>query len=379
MKINSNRLLAAAITAALSLPAFGAGESETSGSIETGYDSNPYRLSSGEESGRFVKLEGEWDFETGLNKEWAFFSSADGSTEQYFGSVKDATEHRAGADAGVKIDLDAGGNRLKIKLGVGADAKRGTFVSRFTGEVGRIGLTEIPDRFDYNRLSLFGSADYYMGTNVRVSLDLKQRDKNYVEDYGNLGADRLDYRETLVRPAIRYTLNRSWEASAFTELKMREYDSRTVDDALGNRIAGSNREYDYREYGFEVEHRPAPGMELNFGFSTGDRQDNGGGYWDYDATDYFVSFDQELDGESEYSVELYRTEKDYDNVVITVSPDEQYSRSGNGVQGEYSQRVQFLGWKWLVHGKLDYFDGSSSSDRAAYKRTIAYIGVSRAF
>lgn len=379
MKINPKNILLATVAFAATMPAFGAGESETSGSVQTGYDSNPYRLSTGEDSGRFIELEGEWDFETDLSSDWTFFASADGNTEQYFGDVKDATEHKAGGDAGVELDRDIGNNRLKIKFGAGLDAKRGTYVSRFTGQVGRIGLVEIPERFDYNRLSFFGLADYYIGDNMKASLDLKRRDKNYVEDYGNLGADRLDYRETIIGPAFRYEFSPQWEATAFAELKMREYDSRSVDDAQGNPIPGRNREYDYREYGFEVEYEPASGMELEFGFSARDRQDNGGGYWDYDKTDYFVSFDQEIDSQSEYSVELYRTEKDYDNVIIVLAPDEQYSRSGNGIEGEYARRISFLGADWLVHATLDYFDGSSSSDRAAYKRTIAFIGVSRNF
>lgn len=376
---SSSRLAALVASALFSSTLFAGTEVEVE--VATGYDSNPFRASVNEQGGMYFDLDADVDFENVLSRTSLFFLSLDAGGKRFLGDVDDASNHSAGIETGMEFDLDMRGNdRFKLQLGASSDMRRGTYVSRFSGAVGEIGGTPIPDRFDYNRMGAFAESDYYLGRDIRFSLDVEMLDKNYVEDYTALGADRLDNTEWDIKPEFEYEFTDSWQVGVFAEFAKREYDDRPVDDANGTEIPGRNREYDYQEYGFEFQYKSGDSREWSFGYSTGGRQDNGGGYWDYDMSDYFVRLEQELASDAEFSVELYRTEKEYANVVIVTNPEEQYARTGNGLRLGYEREIHFGGTgDMMLFGELDYFDGSESSSRSAYKRTIAMVGLSTSF
>lgn len=362
-------------------PAATAGDTKVELEAATGYDSNPYRVSANEQGGSYVDLDAGVDYENPLSDATLFFLSLDADSTVFFGDADDASHHSAGMEAGMEFEWGRRGNdRFKLKLGAESDMRRGTYVSRFTGQIGEIGGTPIPDRFDYNRVGAFVESDYYLGRDAQFALDVKFYDKNYVEDYSALGADRLDATQWAVAPKFEYEITDKWQTSLFVEFAKRTYDDRPVDDASGTPIPGRNREYDYQDYGFDVEYAPTETLEWSFGYSAGNRRDNGGGYWDYDSADYFVQLESKFASDAELSIKLYRTEKEYDNVVVVANPEEQYARTGNGIELDYERNVTIGQIRDMtLFAKLDYFDGSESSSRSAYTRGIAMVGVGKRF
>jgi len=358
-----------------------AGETELDLDVSAGYDDNPYRLSVNEKSGGFVEFDASLDYDADVGDVSAFFLEVDADASRFSGGAKDASDMVTAVHTGFEFDWRTGNrNRYRLEIGAGTRLRRGTFVSRFTGEIGTIGTTEIPDRFDYDRADVFANSDYYLGDNLKLSLDLDYRDKDYVEDYAILGADRLDNKETSIAPSLRYDVSDQWRVTVFGDFKVREYVNRTNDDATGNPIPGSNREYDYSEIGMALEFQGRDDRQWEFGLSSGDRKDNGVGYWDYDMEDYYVRIEQDFRTDASLSVEVYRTSKEYASVIQTANPEEQYERTGNGIDLRFEHGLGAQASSGLaLFAEFDYFDGSASSARSAYKRGILLVGITKTF
>ena len=381
MHIYTRRLVTALIGAMSINLQVQAGQTDVDLGIATSYDDNPYRLTTNEKGGGFVDIDASLDFDTDLSDVSTFFLDLDGDAAKFSGEVKDASDLVTAVHGGLKFDWRTDSrNRYRLEIGTGARLRRGTYVSRFTGQIGTINGTEAPARFDYDRADLFVNSDYYLGGNLKLSLDLDFRDKDYVEDYASLGAERLDNEETSITPTLRYDFSDDWRMTFFGDFKTREYVDRTNDDAMGNPVPGTKREYDYSEVGVAMEFQPNDDQEWKIGLSRGDRTDNGVGYWNYDMADYYVRLEQALRGDATLSVEVYRTVKEYANVIQTANPEEQYERTGNGINLRFSRELSARNAAGLtLFAEFDYFDGSASSARSVYKRGIALFGLTKAF
>jgi len=346
-----------------------------------GQDSNPYRLSTNVTSGSFAEFDGAIDVENKISRDLALFVSMDANTRQYAGDASDASDWRSRIEGGMDLKRRlAGKNRMTLKLGGGADAKRGTYVSRATGLIGTAGGVPTPDRFDFNRLALFGKFDYYINYDIQLSLDIEFRDKNYVEDYSALGIDRYDNTELIVNPRAEYEFNDAWQIQVSMAFRNRSYDDRRVVDALGVPVAATDREYDYQKYGVKLRWRLSDDKECKFAYDYGTRRDNGVGYLDYNSNDFSVRYKQRFEPSGQLSVRLYHTQDDYVNAVAILIPDEQRSRSGNGIKLDFERdvfqsRVPGLA---VVIG-IDLFNGTNTTPQFAYDQNEVLVGLTKHF
>jgi hypothetical protein len=346
-----------------------------------GQDSNPYRLSTNVTSGGFAELDGGMNVENKMSDELALFVSMDADTRQYAGDAGDASDWRSRIEGGIDLKRRlAGKNRMTLKLGARADAKRGTYVSRITGLIGTAGGVPIPDRFNFNRLALFEKFDYYINRDIQLSLDIEYRDKNYVEDYAALGIDRYDNAELIVQPQVEYEFNDAWQIQVSTEFRNRTYDDRRVVDALGVPVAGTDREYDYQKYGANLRWKLSDDKEFKFAYDFGTRRDNGVGYLDYDSNDFSIRYKQRFEPTGKLSIRVYHVQDDYVNAVAILNPDEQRSKSGNGIKLDFERDVfqSYVPGLAVVVG-IDLFNGTNTIPQFAYDQNELLVGLTKHF
>jgi hypothetical protein len=231
--------------------------------VAYGYDSNPLELADGDgdaftEAGLTASLKLRPEQRT------QFFLRVSGA-ERYHGSdAEDADSTRAAARAAVAfIPYRKGTRRVALVLGGDYRVKRSTFVDPETGNVfeyiasDALGTTlqSIADRFDSDTLESFVDLRVRVNRRVRLRLEARHEQRDYVEDYPEIdGLESIDFEALELEPGIRIGLVDGVGLTLGYASMQRDYDEQPALDAAGNTVAGVEREYE--DDGYHVANDP---------------------------------------------------------------------------------------------------------------------------
>ena len=316
----------------------------------------------------------EYEFLNKFSSVNQFFTNLGFQTESYGSKAGDADTTVFSLDTGFEQTFDVGrSNQIKSSYGVFYDRKDKTYVSRFTGLIPTSGGQELADRFSFTETGLFAELDYFMGSSVKLSLDIEYKNKDYTDDYTDLGLTNYDYRQWKIKGAMRYKPNEQLTFRLELPLAFREYDDRRAQDLGGADIIPSDLEYDYTGIEGDVAFEVSDNLQIQVGIALQNREDNYEGALDYDRTTTYVKVGYDADKDRHFNLSYKNRERDYDNATTggvkrTVSKD--------SLEVEYEQTI----FKSRIKGltlRFAYEDTSldHESPFLSYDQNIFSVGV----
>jgi hypothetical protein len=348
-----------------------------------GYDSNAYELSDtlGEQGGFFAEAEAIVNAEGTADKGWHKQVDLGVFGRLHESDLRDADRARvfvrARGDSAEKYDEHGWEWALRYRM------RDETYVSTLTGQVATDDVgNEIGDRYDSGRADLLLQWRFPGRKFGRFSVEATAADRNYLDDYEQLGLERLDYYEYGAGPGYEVG-DRDRSLRVNLKLEERIYRDRRESDAAGNPVAGTDLEYRY--YTAEVRYQQRlsrrSSLELTGGYDL--REDNGVGYGD--RTRWNVGFewtqrfkdDGRLVMESEYNSRVYDEQFASDPTIN----DEEPEKKGFDVAVRYSRPFPFVdirGFSLVVEAELQSYD-NNDDERYTYDRLIGFVGVRQEF
>lgn len=348
-----------------------------------GYDSNVYELNPvvGEQDGLFTEVEASAGAEGLASGGWIKYGDITGWGQLFESAVSDADQARFHVRAGGRSDeaYSEHGWDLSLRYRL----RESTYVSSFTGEVATDGAgTEIGDRYDSTTGDV--NAEWRLpGTDFgRLSLKAMFEDRNYLEDYEELGLERLDYSQYGAGP--RYELGgRERNLRIDLQLEERVYRDRRASDLAGDPIVGTDLEYRYYIAEARYLHRftRRNAIELKGGYDL--REDNGVGYADrtrWHAGIGWTSrfkYDGRLGVDIEYSSRVYDQQFAGDPTINDEAP----SKEGFDVRVRYARPfplVDIRDFDLVLEAEWMSYDNTDDI-RYAYDRMIGFVSVRKEF
>ncbi|MGB0370954.1 MAG: transporter [Opitutales bacterium] len=371
--------LSLAIAIATESVAIGDGwESESEISTALGYDSNPFQLNDGYDNAFFTEIEAEQTFTHTVGKEAAIELSLDGRGLFYESDASDS--NRWNINPSLKLisgEYDWSGGELDSDIEVSAVYRDSTFTSRRTGEEAASRGTLVGDRYDSWTYDAIFGLRYRKDRKWYLYWDNGYRYKNYTEDYAALGLDRLDYHEFESDFRIRYRATDKFTLSGDLELHHRSYVDRRIKDLSGDRIAGSDLEYDSIMVGAQIAYEINDLWQISVGISHDQRSDNGDGYSDKTTEDYYVEIEYEK-GPLEAAFEAEYVDRSFDNGEIDADGIDEPERSKEAWQFsfdiEYSLDL-FESAESTLFAQIENELVDNTSETLTYDRTVALVGI----
>lgn len=374
------RLAAGALLALQAASALAESDVDLRGSL--GYDSNVFDLNPivGVQGGMFTDgsavVEGVGLAEGG----WTKRADIGFSGRMYESSLSDGNEARlyVRARASSNEAYDDNGWQWSLRY----QARDKTYVSQLTGVEATFGGEPIGDRYDK------ASGDFHAGWRLpggkfgRLSLAGWARDHNYMEDYEDLGLDRLDSQEYGLGSTYEIgDRDRGLEVELRAEKRL--YKDRRTSDANGDPVPGTDREYDYYGVDARLRHRFTRrfAIEVSGGYEI--REDNGVGYDDRTRWNAGVELDLRLPRSNRFALETSYYSRVFDNQVTgdpTIN-DELPDKEGFEARLHYERPFPFVdarGFSLFVEATWESYD-NSRDERYVYDRTVGYIGVTKDF
>lgn len=370
----------AAVAALALLAAAASAESDVDLQGSLGYDSNVYELNPvvGVQGGMFTEgsavVEGSGLAEGG----WTKRADIGFAGRMYESSLGDGNEARLYVRARASSNEAYGDNGWDWSLRYQARDK--TYVSQLTGAEATFADNPIGDRYDKASGDFQASWRLPGGKYGRLSLAGWVRDHNYMEDYEELGLDRLDSQEYGLGPAYEIgDRDRGLEVGLRAE--KRAYKDRRTSDGNGDPVPGTDREYDYYGVDARLRHRftRRVKVEVNGGYEI--RQDNGVGYDDRTRWNAGIELDLRLPRNNRLDLETSYHSRVFDNQVTgdpTIN-DELPDKKGFEARLRYERRFPFVDAKGLslvFEATWESYD-NSRDERYVYDRTVGFIGVEK--
>ena len=244
--------------------------------VAGGYDSNPLRLNRNVSSSVFGRLRLRYDLSHRITKRRRVFADARLSASSY--DIEEADRQDGRITLGLRdSSIKLGTGRMPVRLGARFGFRRLTFVDQATGAEETSSGAPIGDRFDANWYEGFTGLRVGVTESTTLTLNAEAKVQDYVDDFTELGIDRLDYTQYAVEPGLRQKLGGGFSARLDVPVKLRVYEDRRAEDLLGNDIAGSDLKYFY--YGGEARLtlRDGKRLRLTAGTSAEQRVDNESG------------------------------------------------------------------------------------------------------
>lgn len=276
-----------------------------------GHDSNPFRLSDDFSPDSSAFWRNRVTLRSDRDSTWLY--EIDGLNYSY-SNENDADSSQVDVEFGRRFWLDDETQDLVLKLGYRQSDR--TFVSRFQGDVYEVQGESVGDRYDYDRVYAEVKYDKKLKGRNAYQLRLRLRDQSY-DDFSDLNLSRLDYQSAELRLRWQGYLSSKLRYRLYGELSMRDFDDRRAQSVNGERLAGTDLEYDAFEFGIDSRFRVAKGVYLYTRLGWSQREDNGGGFFDTDTLTGSARLRWSLSEGRLVSLSAYYRDLEYDRDNIT--------------------------------------------------------------
>ena len=348
-----------------------------------GYDTNPFELNEivGKREGIFAELEAQVSAEGLASKGWRKRADIGASGRLFETGMTDANEGR------IYVRARGDANEQPTEHGwdwsLRSRARDTTYVSRLTGleatdDVGN----PIGNRFDNMEGDFEAGWHFPRKKFGRITVQGTFSYKDYLEDYENLGLDRLDHFQYGIAP--QYELDqRDSNVRVRLRLEERKYQDRRVSDVAGNPVPGTDLEYRYYAAEVRYQRRLSRRNSIEWNGEYELREDNGVGFADRTRWDTSIEWTYQPKDKSRLSAELQYSSRTFDLQTVgdpTIN-DETPDKKGFDVSIKYARPFPFLdirGFSLVAEAGWESFDNTNDI-RYAYDRLVGFLGVRQEF
>jgi hypothetical protein len=299
--------------------------------LVAGYDSNPLLIAGDGLGGAFGQASFSAGVNVGAGRSGSFFFDAAGLDRRYDSETTDGDYRHADLRTGVLMpQIRAGRTRISLTAGVGHQIRRSTYTDRLTGGVYEV-VTDpnppattalIPHRFDTDTAGAFLDLSWRLNRRLRVFLDTRLEQTDYVEDYeGITTLDPLDFRALHLEPGVQVRVNDLLAIVASVAWTDLDFDRQFALDANGDEVVGTTREYRYTRYRLRFLMTPGRQWHVNVGVLAADRQDTWAGYYDFGALTGFVSALRTFGDRNRLQLFASGRRLDYEHATVLGDPD----------------------------------------------------------
>lgn len=350
-------------------------QAQITGTLETGYDNNPFRLSE-----QFDRRAGAFaDVEFRLEHEFSSGFWLDGRVGALASQSEDADQSRFALTVGYQNEAQVFGQSAEFEFHARASGQDRTFVSRNTGEIGAFSGELIPDRFDQNSFELRARADIALHRDWTLRLQADGRTRSY-EDYTSLGLSNLDYDQVFAHGRLRYWPDGGTVDGQFgVSLGRRVYDDRRARALDTGFLPGTDLEFDFTSVDASWKWEFYPDHDLRLAYSYDAREDNVTGYYDTSLHRTRLRYRYMPEWGNRFSAEIEYRDFTFDNVpaALIVNNEENVApNDGYRFTLSYDRRIVREQDReiWLDFSVI-HDDFSSPNVSYIHDRTLTRLGV----
>jgi hypothetical protein len=353
--------------------------------LELGYDSNPYKISSPPNGAQFTRASAHHKGDRALENSKKLQYSLSVASELYGSGESDADNHRFDGRLRWINRFKIGERSANFMLTGDWRSERKTYFSQTQRQVATASQGDsLADRFDYDSAKIAGEFIYRIDKRSSVSLYSYVSRRQYVEDYSDLDLEQLDYNEVNLQPTVRYKADSGLYVRGFVYRKVRYYDDLLNDNLDGRNIDDSTVEYQMDGYGVLVKYPVTPTFDVSVYASGYYARDNSQGYRDMDYQKLSMDCTWKLSHGAELSWQANMYSRDY--LEDSARPPESETgnagrlREGTFSEVKYSRPLSLVkdhSMRWHIRVTNQWED--NSDDYLSYERHLVGMGMSYQF
>ena len=267
-----------------------------------------------------------------------------------------------------------GERKANLRLSADLGQEKSTYYSQTQGQIAETGEGDlIGDRFGFDAAAVSAELSYYLSKKTSWSLLSQFSQRNYRQDYANLGLEPLDYNEFRLQPGLRYKADSGLNTRFFVYHRSRHYrglQNNPQDDR-------SLVEYSLKGYGLVLSQPLHQRLHATVYLSGYFARDNGQGVRDLDAHKVTTTFKYQLASGADITLMNQAYWRGY--LDPQLSPEESEigtsGRSRRGIMAEiiYSQPLVVDSLRGSI--ALASQRERNSLDALSYQRSTLVIGL----
>ena len=349
-------------------------------SASVGYDSNPYKLSSPEAlqaGAEYKAVTFNYRGESHLQG-----NSKKANLRYRLDLQKDIYNHSNSAADNSRLDgrlrwigrFKFGEQKANLMLSGDIRSERNTYYSQIQRQVAETSDGDLIDnRFCFDAANLSAELVYYADKKQSWSLLTQTGQRNYRQDYDNVGLESIDFNEFRLQPSFRYKTESGSNLRLFVYHKSRHYSDLQNDIDSDSSLV----EYALNGYGAVFSKSLNKNLDSSFYLSGYFARDNGQGIRDLDYHKLTATLNYRLGSKANIEVIGQAYQRAY--LSRQVSPEETETRSagdrrtGMVLEIIYSQALSseslrgLVSFRWETeHNSLGVLD---------YQRKILNVGL----
>jgi hypothetical protein len=355
------------------------------GTLEVGYDSNPYKISSPPGGAQFTHTTIYHNSERMLDDGKKIQYSVNLASNIYGSGESDADNHRLDGRLRWVNRFKIGKRSANFMLTGDWRSERRTYFSQSQRQVATTSQGDsLADRFDYDSGKLAGEFIYRFDKRRSLSLYGYVARRQYIESYSDLDLEQLDYSEVNLQPTVRYKAESGLYVRGFIYRKIRYYDDLLNDNVEGRNIEGSTVEYQMDGYGLLVKYPVTPKFDVSLYASGYFARDNSQGYRDMDYKKLSMDCVWRLAHGAELSWQANMYSRDYLEDSAR-PPESETGTAGRLREGTFSEvtysrplslvKDQRMRWHLRVSNHWE----DNSDDYLSYERHLVGMGMTYEF
>jgi len=372
--MKQNRLWLAIVISASSMSAAAV---ELTAEIAPGYDDNPFRLADSldSDSSWFVNTKVQLEHKTDKIRLRGRFEN-----RTYEGASDDADTLGAKLDGRYKTKYELAGKQATSYVKIKYTHHDKTYVARSTGLVATDSGNDISDRYNYDAWAVDAKTTVSLNDALNVGLQLKYKNKDY-EDYNIVGLSNLDYEQVGLTNDWQYTIDKQSQFGIALNVSRRDFDDKREKDLLGNKIAGTDLQYDYWSIATMYERDITKNLKASLLYAYEERRGSGDGYYDVDDSRASAKLGYKADDSLKITGKVTYQDREYINSSVfdendEASPSTESYTIDLGMEKDLSSASDFP--TSLVAG-IRYDNYDSINSLYEYERTQVYAGIKIGF
>lgn len=371
-----------------------AAEDQLSVFVGIGYDSNPYKISSPEAvqgAAEYKVLTLNYQGDNHRSHHRPSHRPNQGNAKKAnlryrLGLQKDIYNRSSSAADNSRFDghlrwigrFKLAEKKANLMLSGDIRSERNTYYSQTQRQIAETSDGDLIDnRFSFDALSLSAELVYYADKKHSWSLLTQVGQRNYREDYRDVGLEALDFNEFRLQPSFRYKAESGANLRLFIYHKSRNYSALHNDLGTDPEGGSSLLEYSLNGYGAVFSKALHKNLDSSFYLSGYFARDNGQGSRDLDYHRLTASLNYQLDSGANIEINGQAYWRGYLNQQLSPEESETGSFGGRrkGLIAEfvYSQQLGFRSLRGLVtlRSEVEY----NSVEVLGYQRQIVELGL----
>lgn len=353
---------------------------EVTGSLTSGYDTNPFKLSDALPIDEAGFVETDLRFNQSLASGLSVDIRADLLVHGDIAEDADMTTLSGALEWEYEGDLS--GKKATYDARIRYSDQDKTYVSRTTGLRGEFGGEDITDRYDASWFDGRARVDVDLREHLSLRVAIEARNKEY-EDYTAVGMSNLDYAQWSGTGTLRFRPDKQNDMKASLGYGLRTYDNRAGRDLAGATVAGSDLEYTFTDFDVSWKHSLPGDQDIKTSYTFKTREDNVSGYFDTTTNAFALRYRKEVSDKQKLVANITYTDYKYDNLsalAIVENEEPVGPKDGFRVSLSYEYELPAAGKsEWVMAAGLSHADYDSPNPVYAYDRTRVWVSIEAKF